>query len=214
MMTPRADRDAGMTLIELLVVLAVLALLGGLLTVGLHAAAAGWQHVTLHNADREALESRNALLRGLLSQIYPAKSDKSSRVHVRFDGQSDRLDFLAPLLQRFGAQEIVRYTLRFAPNDSLHLAWQLDRQSVARADDLIPAAVDESIADCQSGSFSYFGQRDETGPPQWWNSWQEQNKLPGLVRVRSICRGSAQELVVAPLVTAAFCSVVSTGAVC
>jgi type II secretory pathway pseudopilin PulG len=203
-----------MTLVELLVVLAVLALLGGLMAAGLHTAASGWQRVARHNADREELESLNSLLRGVLSQIYPAKFDSSSRVFVQFDGQPDHLDFLAPLLQRFGAQDIVPYTLRFALDGSLHLSWRLDRRSVGGTDDLIPPAVDESIADCRDGSFAYYGQIDEAGASRWWNSWQGQNKLPRLVRVRFTWRGLAQELVVAPLVTGAFCSTSSPDAVC
>jgi type II secretory pathway pseudopilin PulG len=203
-----------MTLVELLVVLAVLALLAGLMAAGLHTAASGWQRITRHNADREELEALTSLLRDVLSEIYPAKFDSSSRVFVQFDGQRDHLDFLAPLLQRFGAQDIVPYTLRFDLDGSLHLSWRLDRRSMAGEDDLLPTTVDEGIADCKDGSFSYYGQIDEAGALRWWTSWQRQNKLPRLVRVRFTWRGHAQELVVAPLVSGAFCSVSSPDATC
>jgi general secretion pathway protein J len=213
MTRPCAGDDAGMTLVELLVVLAVLALLGGLMAAGLHTAASNWQHIARHNADREELEALHSLLRSVLSEIYPAKFDSSSRVLVQFDGQRDHLDFLAPLPQRFGAQDIVLYTLRFAPDGSMHLAWRLDRQS-AGVDDPLPTAADERIADCRDGFFSYYGQIDETGASQWSTSWQGQRKLPRLVRARFIWRGEPQELVVAPLVTGAFCSVASPDAAC
>jgi type II secretory pathway pseudopilin PulG len=203
-----------MTLVELLVVLAVLALLGGLMAAGLHTAASSWQRVARHNADREELEALHSLLRGVLSEIYPAKFDSSSRVFVQFDGERDHVDFLAPLLQRFGAQDIVPYTLRFARDGSLHLSWRLDRRSIAGTDDLLSPNEDESIADCQGGSFSYYGQIAEAGALRWWTSWQGQNKLPRLVKVRFIWRGHAEELVVAPLVTGAFCSVSSPDAAC
>jgi general secretion pathway protein J len=214
MTRPCAGDDAGMTLVELLVVLAVLALLGGLMAAGLHTAALSWQHIARHNADREELEALHTLLRGVLSEIYPAKFNSGSRVLVQFDGQRDHLDFLAPLPQRFGAQDIVRYSLRFAPDGSMHLAWGLDRQSAAGVDDLLPTPADEGIADCQDGSFSYYGQIDATGASRWSTSWQGQGKLPRLVRARFIWHGEAQELVVAPLVTAAFCSVASPDAAC
>jgi general secretion pathway protein J len=209
-----ASDDAGMTLVELLVVLAVLALLGGLMAAGLHTAASSWEHIALHNADREELGALDSLLRGVLSEIYPAKFNSSSRVLVQFDGQRDHLDFLAPLPQRFGAQDIVLYTLRFAPDGSLHLAWRLDRPSAAGANDPLPAAADESVADCQDGSFSYYGQVDETGAPRWSTSWQRQSKLPRLIKARFTWHGETQELVVAPLVTGAFCSVSSPDAAC
>jgi hypothetical protein len=202
------------TLVELLVVLAVLALLGGLMTAGLQTAASGWQRVTRHNADREELESLNSLLRGVLSQIYPEKFGSSTQVFVQFDGQRDHLDFLAPMLQRFGAQDIVPYSLRFALDGSLHVSWRLDRRSSAGVDDLLAPAADESIADCGDGSFAYYGQLDDAGELRWWTSWQGQKKLPRLIRVRFTWRGNAQELVVAPLVTGAFCSVSSPDAAC
>jgi type II secretory pathway pseudopilin PulG len=200
----RSDRDAGMTLVELLVVL----------TAGLHTASSGWQRIASRNADREEREALHSLLRGVLSEIYPAKFSSASQIFVEFDGQGDHIDFLAPLRQRFGAQDIVPYTLRFALDGSLHLSWRLDRPGIAATDDLVPPAADESIGGCQDGSFSYYGQIDEAGALRWWNSWQGQNKLPRLVGIRFTCRGHAEELVVAPLVTGAFCSVSSPDATC
>ena len=203
-----------MTLVELLVVLAVLALVTGLMVAGLHTAASGWQHVTRHNADREQLESVNTLLRGMLSQIYPAKFESSSGKTVEFDGQNNHLDFLTPLPQRFGAQDIVPYSLRFSPDGSLHLSWQLDRRSAAGTAGFLPPSIDESIAGFQDGAFSYFGQINDSDPLRWWNSWQGQKKLPRLVKVRFTWQGETHELVVAPLANGTYCSASSIDAAC
>jgi prepilin-type N-terminal cleavage/methylation domain-containing protein len=202
--------DAGMTLIELLVVLAVMALLGGLMTAGLHSAASGWRRVAMHNEDREQLESFQSLLHGLISQIYPARSKSGSMTFVQFEGLRDHIRFLAPLQQRFGAQDIVPYALSFATDGSLHVSWQLDRPSVAGPDDPFFQVVDEIVADCRNGAFSYYGQIDEIGASGWSTTWVRQSTLPRLVRLRFSWRGQEKELVVAPLVTGALCSLSSS----
>lgn len=203
-----ADRDAGMTLVELLVVLAVLSMLGGLLTAGLHTAAAGWHRLSQHNASREELGAVHALVHGLLSEAYPARPDNSSAM-LRFDGQPDRAEFLAPLPQRFGARDVVLYALRFDSAGWLHLSWRLDRPAGVEGTDVASRSADERIADIQDGSFSYYGQVDEIGELRWSKSWQRQKKLPRLVKIDFMWRGSRQEWVVAPLVTGASCFVSS-----
>src|SRR5258708_9496200 len=148
-------RDAGFTLVELLVVLAVLALLSGLVVTGLHSVAEGWPRLTRHNADNESREATRRMLHHLFSQISPAKLDDSSGTVIQFSGEHDRIDFLAPLAQRFGTDDIVLYTLRFL-DDDLRIAWRLDRATAAGEENSNPAAAEESIPDCRDGSFSYY----------------------------------------------------------
>lgn len=212
MRAPCVARDAGMTLVELLVVLAVLALLGGLLTAGLHTAAAGWQRLARHNTYREELGAVHSLLHGLLSEAYLAKLDNSSGM-VRFDGQPDRVEFLAPLPQRFGARDIVLYTLNFEPDGRLHFTWRLDRPSTG-AGDVSSQSTDESIADFLDGSFLYYGQLDGTGELRWSKLWQGQRALPRLIKINFNWWGRRQEWVVAPLVTGAFCVAASSEVAC
>jgi len=200
-------RDAGLTLIELLVVLAVLGLLGGLTAAGLRTASEGWQRIVRHNSDSEELLAIKAMLRELFSQIYPQRIGESGRSIVRFVGTSDRIEFLAPLAQRFGAKDIVLYAMSFPGDGSLRVSWQLDRQSEPGRKRATPPATEELLEGFSDGHFSYYGQADKDDVPQWWSAWQNRPGLPKLLRVHFVRHGQKEELIAAPLVTAGTCAV-------
>jgi prepilin-type N-terminal cleavage/methylation domain-containing protein len=211
---PDFSREAGFTLVELLVVLAVLALLSGLVLAGLQTAASGWQRVARSNADNDERQATRNMLRGLLSQINPEKRDKTSGSTVRFAGNRDRLTFLAPLGQRFGAQDIVLYTLRFAENGGLRIGWRLDRDAVAGEENLDSAEVEEDVVDCVDGSFSYYGQTEDGGETRWWSNWEARAALPLLIRINYAWHLRREDIVAAPLITAGLCTASTPGATC
>ena len=201
---PGTGQDSGLTLVELLVVLAVLGLLSILATAGLHTAAEGWQNIVRHNVDSEELQATSQQLRRLLRQIYPTKirNNNSPDATVRFYGDARGMAFLAPLARRFGASDMVLYTLRFADDGTLRISWRLDRpqagsiESSARAEDVIGGLA--------NGTFDYYGQREDGGEIGWWTTWTERKTLPRLIRVRFISHGHIEERVIAPMITAAF----------
>ncbi|SDR46536.1 prepilin-type N-terminal cleavage/methylation domain-containing protein [Rhizobiales bacterium GAS191] len=209
----RFGRDAGLTLVELLVVLVVLSMLSGLALIGLRSAAEGWRRLTEHNAESEELLAVRGQLQRLISQIYPAKRGNSSQSVMRFSGDSGRIDFLAPLAQRFGAEDVVLYTLRFPGDGTMHIAWRLDRDLEAASKGQVPEG-DEVIQGVSEGSLSYYGQAADGGESRWWPSWKERRTLPLLLRTHFLWRGQVQELVLAPLATAAFCSTSVPAAAC
>jgi general secretion pathway protein J len=204
-------REAGLTLVELLVALAVLALVSGLLVTGLNSAATGWPRLLRGNADNEERQAARRMLAHLFAQIYPARLDKAGL--VQFAGERDRVDFLAPLAQRFGADDIVRYRV-WSRDDGLHVAWQLDRQAAAGEESASSPATEETIPDWRDGAFSYYGPAEDGGEVRWWTSWKGRKALPLLLRLRFVWHGRSEELVVAPLITAGACSGSAANALC
>jgi hypothetical protein len=153
------------------------------------------------------------MLTNLLAQIYPARLDKAAAGFVQFAGERDRMDFLAPLAQRFGTDDIVWYTLRFR-GDGLRVAWRLDRRAEAGEENFIALAAEDLIPDWREGAFAYYGPAEAGGEAQWWTSWKERRALPLLVRLHFVWHGRSEGLVAAPLITAGACSATVANGLC
>jgi hypothetical protein len=198
------SNEAGLTLVELLVVLTLVALLGGLAAVGLRSASSAWQRIISYDSDTEELLAIDRMTRNLFSQVFPQKQDTWSQGAIRFGGTASRVEFLAPLAERFGAEDIVAYTIAFSDDGMLRLAWQLDRETPSGRKSFAPDPKEEVIAHVADGSFSYFGAAGDD-VASWRDDWQNQMRLPQLIRMRFVWHGRLEELVVAPLLTAGPC---------
>jgi len=209
-MRSRSDDTSklGFALVELLVVLAVVGLLTSLTTLALSSASKGWAEVARADADSEELQSISHLLRRLISQARPDMIGDVSGSVVRFTGEPRRLEFLAPLSERFGAEDIVLYSLRLTDDGKLHVAWRLDRPPGDAE-----SGVDEAVDGISDATFSYAG-GEKDRPLLWLDTWTNPKSLPQLVRVRFIWRSHAVSIVVAPKITATLCLMVSSDASC
>ncbi|MBI5321173.1 MAG: hypothetical protein HZB49_17120 [Bradyrhizobium sp.] len=203
-----------MTLVELLVVLALLSLLGGLVAAGLNSAAGSWQRVFHHNSNNEAVLATGRMLSQLLSEIVPQRIGGVSRGTVRFAGTSDRMEFLAPLAQRFGAADIVAYTLTLPGDGTFRVSWQLDRESPSGRKSYAPHGTEEVIEGISEGTFSYFGRGSDGGENRWRSDWQNRTGLPLLLRVRLTWGGRSEEIIAAPLLTSGPCSMPDSDLAC
>ncbi|KJC43924.1 hypothetical protein UB31_22285 [Bradyrhizobium sp. LTSP849] len=209
----QAPRDAGLTLVELLVVLALMGMMGVLAASGLRAASVSWQRTLLRNSESEELFAIEKQMRQLVSRASSEKLGSWSHGMVRFEGTRDHVNFLAPLAPRFGAQDIVAYTIGFTGDSRLSIVWQLDRGSLSGQKSLASAPLEETLEGAEDGAFAYFGATD-SDQPRWRDSWQAQQRLPQLVRMRFNWRGQSEELIIAPLTTAGPCSILRSDLPC
>lgn len=209
----RPDRDAGLTLVELLVVLALMGMLGALVASGLGTASGSWQRTLLRNSESEEFLARDRQMRQLLSRASSERLGSWSHGIARFEGTRDHVNFLAPLAPRFGAQDIVAYTIAFTVDGKLRIIWQLDRESLSGQRSVAPAPVEEVLEGATDGAFAYFGATDGE-QAQWRDSWQAQQRLPQLVRMRFVWRGQTEELIVAPMLTTGPCSISNSDLPC
>lgn len=202
-----AHGDAGFTLVELLTVLALLGLLSVCLFGGLHTMSKGWHQISGRDTAELEVDAARALLRRLLSQCAPELAGDARHQAVRFSGRSTQLAFLAPLLQRFGAEDIVSYVLNYSGDGQLQLAWHFDRADTADA----AGARAEILAEVSEGAFSFYGADREGSELFWRPEWVDQQALPKLIRVRFRWHGRKEDILVAPELTATQC-VPGTGA--
>ena len=201
----RSLRDNGFTLLELLVVVAVLGLMVILLTDSLRAASSAWHKIARHDADDRQLALGTALLSHLLSQAYPARTGDVLHPSVRFDGRSDGIAFLAPLPRALGYGDIGVYTMQLTNAGTLRLDWRLDRSARAAVAAVVPGGSELMTNDIVNCSFSYYGVMDNDGDARWHSTWRGQTSLPSLIRLRWTWHGRPEDVLVAPLITAAFC---------
>jgi general secretion pathway protein J len=198
----RTRRDIGFTLVELMIGLLLLGFLSVLMLSGFEVTASAWHRVDSHDAAGRARQAAEDQLRRVLVQAAPLPvTDAFGDQSVDFVGQHERLSFLAPLPERFGARVIVRYRLD-RDGTALRLAWSLPDGAAAEAAEDHPPTV--LLDDLASLAISYFGQDDPAEPPHWQQRWENRKALPALIKIE-LTQTSAEtagwpDLIVAPLI--------------
>ena len=196
----RPASDAGFTLTELLVVIALLGLMASMLAPNLKVAIEAWPRVAAANAEGEKLDSVRLQITDLLSQSRPFLVENSGQDVVRFTGIADQISFLAPLTQRFGPADIVKFILRINDDRIVRLAWAFDRDSISKPGFIEATSWQgtEMLAGLTQASFQYFGCGQDGGKPQWWDHWTGRSALPMLIRFQFSWKNRTETMVIAP----------------
>ena len=198
----------GFTLVEILIALTLLSLIFLLVFSSLHAAGRNWEVSAkqIEMSDEFRLASqfiRKNLAQtvpliwineeGLLSPFLRSLPDEAIDIlferKIAFSGNSDEINFVAPLPSHRGGGGLSLLTLKTSEdeeNKKLMLYYQMavpDHQSfdINSSDDVNSAVL---VEDIDTIEFSYFGSEQADDSPDWHDNWDIKDRLPLLVRMK------------------------------
>jgi general secretion pathway protein J len=177
----------GFTLIEVLVALTLLGLMSiflfGSFRFGVRAWEAGSKRID-ELADVEVVQN---LLRNELSEATPLVAQRPpSQAESTLAGSSSGLRFVAPLPAHRGIGGYYLFWLSASDSSGhgdLMLRWRVYRPDMV----LEEAESDETtllLHQVTDARFDYFGRVHDQAEPSWHESWNGQDGLPALIRLR------------------------------
>ena len=171
----------GFTLLELLVAitlmgLVLVALYGGL-RVGMNSWESGETRAEAVNRQRSVQEF---LRRQLAQSVTVHVANERGERLVRFAGQANAIEFVAPLLAYLGQAGL--YWIRLEGREGqLRMLWRPYLTADAEAGELQETVLLEGVTTME---WAYFGvERDEEPQPQWRSTWTSAMRRPWLVRL-------------------------------
>ncbi len=178
----RVVRFAGFTLVELLIAIALFGLILTGLYSGLRMATRASDAGEAHATDSDELRAVMGFLRFELGQVYPLVFSDEDDQQVIFEGEPDRLMFVARLPQHRGVEGAYLISL-VADQDRLVLRYRLtkpDRQYLFESGDTGKEVV--VVPGVENVGFSYYGKRGRSA--RFYSRWDDPERLPKLVRMR------------------------------
>ncbi len=183
--------ERGFTLLELLIAMTLLGLLMLGLFGGLRLGARVWEASDARSADRARIEAVQRFIRTYLGQARPlAAADRTGDNVVAFIGRGERLDFTAVLPAHLSAGGFEHVALSLADHDDGHgLVLEhgpLQRREDGRAElfQLDEAETAVLLDNLVAVEFSYYGARNRGEDAEWTDRWDDDQRLPLLVRIR------------------------------
>jgi general secretion pathway protein J len=178
----RVVRVAGFTLVELLIAIALFGLILTGLYSGLRMATRASDAGEAHATDNDELRAVMGFLRFELGQVYPLVFSDEGDQQVIFEGEPDRLMFVASLPQHRGVEGAYLISL-VVDQDRLVLRYRLtkpDRQYLFESGDTGKEVV--LVPGLESVGFSYYGKRGRIA--RFYSRWDDPERLPKLLRMR------------------------------
>ena len=209
----RVRNDRGFTLIELLIALAIVSLITPMLFSGLSLGSRAWEGVDAVSERVSEVRVARDFLMSTLSQTRATTLTLDAEMISVFAGDSERLEFVAPLSSQVGVPGLYILRLELVPIDqdvSLVLTRWLVHPEVLEGTDEIPTweplEADSGFAldstpldmDAAAGAFgrtllldrvaefqiAYFGTADGEIEPDWREEWVGQSTMPTLLQIR------------------------------
>lgn len=193
----RSHGQSGYSLVELLVVLALLGLIAIAINGGVRFGARVWERTESEVEGGELARGGQALLRDVLSRIYPHEPDPNAPSEpAAFTGEKDRMEFRAVASSAFGGAGLARMSLA-ATRDRNTMSL-----SITHAPERGPAAEENGVLLSGARDISFAYARIADGAIVWNESWAGQPGVPVLIRVRVLfapgAPGKWPDLIVRP----------------
>jgi general secretion pathway protein J len=198
--------EAGFTLVEMLVALALFGLLSVVLFDNVKFGVHAWRSGSARSDELQRSVATQEVLRRLLGNLYPMiAAESAAQPQVDFDGTREAVMFLSDAPVVTGGAGRFRFKLsvdRGRDRTDLAMTAVPELASAESAS----ATRTLLVADIEGAELAYFGAPAPGASAQWSDSWQKQNEVPRLIRLRVAFRAGDPrtwpELVVAPRVRA------------
>ena len=179
MILKQTQENAGFTLIEVMVSVAIVGMLMTFMSSGLSVGLDSWERGTDAIREMESRDSVEGLLRRQLALALPYEVVGVDESFVLFEGDTRRLEFVAPYSLMDGPIEArkIDYRIqdgRFDYGESILFGYQPE---VFRRDDL------QALAEFSTVEFRYLG-TDLDGELVWLRVWERGMGLPMAVQIR------------------------------
>ncbi len=193
----RNRRQTGFTLLELVVAITLMGLVLVVLYSGLRLGLNSWEGGEQRAEATNRLRLAEEFLRRQLAQSMTVRSnDKQEKPVVVFIGQSDRIEFVAPMLAHLGQSGLYRVRIELAHNQ-MQVRFRPYLPNNPNAGEERETMLLEGVSAVE---WAYFGPErdDDPEPPRWRSDWISTERRPRLVRLNLTLQGEpAPDLVVA-----------------
>ncbi len=198
-----SPRQRGFTLLEMMIAVTLLTLMMAVLFSSLRVAARSWDRAQESlEYSAQQMQVANLLRRSLMQAVPVFWQIESYQIDLAFEGQPERLIWVAPLPAHQGGGGLFRLELglKMQQNEAaLVLTYRLlHPDTVGRADLDQEEILWEAVEALQIDYFGPLEHAPDTAS-QWQPEWRQRTQLPELIRLRlHDAQGAWPELLLAP----------------
>ena len=184
-------RKNGFTLLELLIAMTLLGMVLVVIYGGLNTSMKSWdkgsERAELINELRLVQEFMRTQLRQSVT-VY--RNDSTEGRVIYFDGEPDRIGWVAPMLTYLGRGGLYFVQLdkikeRESGNEVLRMRWHPYHPNHSDDDPPDPDSIEETmlLPHIERFELSYFGSEEPGEEPDWYSRWENLLERPQLVRL-------------------------------